>query len=147
MCYRFCAFKFVGIRKQINQLRHCSVKTSHHESSSKKNSRCATHDAKNELLGLGLDPRIVVKTGENWLSFALGSSQFLKFLQGNFQNLTFTMVLLHNLVKKRYPPSKKNYFELQWDDPNWQIKKNFLKTNYPTHLISPIYKKLLITPK
>ena len=66
-----------------------------------------TRRKKNELSGLGLDPRIVVETGENWLSFALSSSQFLKYLQGNFQNLNFTIVLLHNLLKKITPPQSK----------------------------------------
>jgi len=39
-------------------------------------------------------------------SFALGSSQFLKYLQGNLQNLTVTTMLLQNLVKKKLPPLK-----------------------------------------
>ena len=44
---------------------------------------------KNDLSGLGLDPRIVVEEGEKWLRFALGSSQ----IPGNFQNFTFNNAL------------------------------------------------------
>jgi len=38
---------------------------------------------KNDLSRLGLDLRIVVGIGEKSLSFALGSSEFLKYLQRN----------------------------------------------------------------
>ena len=65
-----------------------------------------THDAKNDLSGLGFDPWIVVETREKWLSFALGSSQFLKYLQGNFKIWLLQWCSCTVREKKGYPPSK-----------------------------------------
>ena len=71
----------------------------HQKNQAQKLSNLSCHDTrhtkndtrrkKNDLSGLGLDPRIVVETGEKRLSFALHSSQFLKYLQGNFQKIDF----------------------------------------------------------
>ena len=109
-----------------------------------------THDTKKDLSGLGLDPQIVIETGENWLSFALGSSQFLKYLQRNFQNLTFTMMLLHNLVKKKLPPLK---VKLLWVTLSLQTQITKHKSSYCSKKLQyhyyTNYKKnsLLIFPK
>ena len=95
-----------------------------------------THDAKNKLSGLVLDPRIVVETGENWLSFALGSSQVLECLQGNFQNLIFTIVLLHKLVKKNLPPPQSKNTLSHYHSINKLQNKNSLLLQKITTLLS-----------
>jgi len=59
------------------------------------------------------------------------------------------MVLLHKQVKKITPPQSKITLSYNVMIPIEKIKNNFLKTNYPTHLISNLQitnKYFLITP-
>ena len=98
-----------------------------------------TRHTKNDLWGLGLDPRVVVETRENSLSFALGSSQFLKYLQGKFQNLTFTMMLLQNLLTKNVtPPQSKITLSHTYLSRNKLQKIALLLQKITNNLITPL---------